>query len=185
MMSQNKTPACYLRGTFGGYFLSFLALGSLACAFLGGVEAPSDRIVMLTRLPTFTPTVPPTVGATATSSEPVTITETAPLPAPTTLSPANTPAPSEVTPVPPEATTAAPAPATTSALAIPDSESAGWMFTGVQVYPGLVDDGLLLYGDVINNTGTAQELDYIAGTFYDTQGKVIADEDTTVDSWPL
>ena len=45
--------------------------------------------------------------------------------------------------------------------------------------------GLLVYGEVANNTGSAQELAAIAGKFYDAQGNVIADENNTTDYWPV
>lgn len=42
-----------------------------------------------------------------------------------------------------------------------------------------------LYGNFINNTGTSQELFFITGTFYDAQGQVIADEESTYDYWSV
>jgi len=54
----------------------------------------------------------------------------------------------------------------------------------VRVYPDQYQDGLLLYGNLINNTGSTQELGSITGTFYDGQGQVIADEDKTYSYWP-
>ncbi len=46
------------------------------------------------------------------------------------------------------------------------------------------DKGLLLYGTLINNTETAQELEFVTGTFYDAQGQIIAGEANTDAYWP-
>jgi hypothetical protein len=42
----------------------------------------------------------------------------------------------------------------------------------------------VLYGNVVNNTGAAQELMTIVGTFFNDQGQVIADADRTYAYWP-
>jgi hypothetical protein len=52
----------------------------------------------------------------------------------------------------------------------------GWSFLGVRVYTDQYEGGLLLYGDLLNDTGSSQEVWYLTGTFYDAQGQVIADE---------
>jgi hypothetical protein len=67
----------------------------------------------------------------------------------------------------------------------PTVESPGWSFAGVRVYTDQYQDGLLLYGDLINNTGTSQELMRVTGTFYYAQGQVIADEESTYDYWTV
>ncbi len=59
-----------------------------------------------------------------------------------------------------------------------------WAFSGVRLYPDEYDDGLLLYGQVTNNTGAAQELFEITGTFFDAQGQVIAEPDSSYAYWP-
>ena len=41
-----------------------------------------------------------------------------------------------------------------------------------------------MYGEVMNNTGEAQELYFITGTFYDAQGQVLPDA-LTIDYWPI
>jgi hypothetical protein len=38
---------------------------------------------------------------------------------------------------------------------------------------------------MINNTEEPQELAYVTGDFYDEEGQVIADEDSTYDYWPV
>ena len=67
----------------------------------------------------------------------------------------------------------------------PAPQPAGWSFANVRVYTGEIEAGLLLYGNLINNTGSAQELFFITGTFYDAQGQAIADEESTYDYWPV
>ena len=54
----------------------------------------------------------------------------------------------------------------------------------MRVYTDQYEDGLLLYGDLINNTESPQALALITGTFYDDQGQVIANEDSIYDYWP-
>jgi hypothetical protein len=46
-------------------------------------------------------------------------------------------------------------------------------------------DSLLLFGDLINDTGVAQELLNIKGIFYDAQNQVIAAENDTDSYWPF
>lgn len=107
--------------------------------------------------PAFSPTALPGLPA-------ATATETAaPTPTPTAT---ETPLPTE-TPTP----TLTPTPQT-------------WTFNGVRTYPNPYGDGLLLHGSLLNNTGEAQELRSVAGTFYDDQGQVIAGPDSGDSYWP-
>jgi hypothetical protein len=71
--------------------------------------------------------------------------------------------------------TATPPPRATTVAVIPDIKSGEWAFTGVRLYTGQDEDGVLLYGDLVNNTGDTQKLDFISGIFYDAQGQIIAD----------
>jgi hypothetical protein len=64
----------------------------------------------------------------------------------------------------------------TAATASPIPETPGWSFVGVRVYTAQHDSGLLLYGDLINNSGSSQEVWYLTGIFYETQSQIIADE---------
>lgn len=72
-----------------------------------------------------------------------------------------------------------------SATATPILEAGGWAFIGVQSYPNPEEESVVLYGDVVNNTGSNQALVSITGTFYDGQGQVIADEENVFDYWPI
>ncbi len=84
-----------------------------------------------------------------------------------------TPAPSP-TPNP----TSAPTPTATP------TPNTGWSFVSVRIYPGQ-DNGLLLYGNLINQTSDPQQLEDVGGTFYDEQGQVIAGEESTYPNWPI
>jgi hypothetical protein len=53
------------------------------------------------------------------------------------------------------------------------------------MYHDQYEDGLLMYGDVFNQTGVAQEITLITGTFYDAQGQVIADEGSAYGYSPI
>jgi hypothetical protein len=61
----------------------------------------------------------------------------------------------------------------------------GWAFAGVRLYPDQEEETLLLYGNLINNTGFSQELEAISGDFYDAQNQVISDEDDIYAYWPV
>jgi hypothetical protein len=138
------------------------------------------------------PTSPPAPAAPAPASPTL-----APPPAstPTVASvPSETPgqAPAVVpAPVPADTPAASPTPPlATSALATaptvtPIPQTSGWSFSSVRLYADQEEDSLQLYGNFINNTGTSQELFYITGTFYDAQGQVIADEESTYDYWSV
>jgi hypothetical protein len=53
------------------------------------------------------------------------------------------------------------------------------------LYPNQDENSLLLYGNLVNNTGSPQELDSITGIFYNDQGQVIAGEDSISAYWPF
>ncbi len=196
-------------------------LVTAACGFIGiGFGSSSDRVVYLTRLPTFTRTplppfnlvafATPVPGAApveafadltqaqaplADGSQPASVTS-AEAPAPdgstgggldsgagetteTPVTASNSPS------APPAATPTSPAntPVRTPAAAGSSPSSAGWDFTATRTEQE--EDGLLLYGEMINQTGVSQELFLISGTFYDQQGQVIGGEDDTDDYSPL
>jgi hypothetical protein len=60
----------------------------------------------------------------------------------------------------------------------------GWVFSGVQVYPAEALGGVAFYGDLLNNTGSPQQLSDILATFFDAQGQVIPYE-RTIEQWPI
>jgi hypothetical protein len=67
----------------------------------------------------------------------------------------------------------------------PAVSSPGWSLAGVRINTDQFEEGLLLYGDLINSTEAPQALISITGTFYDDQGQVIADSESVLDYWPL
>jgi hypothetical protein len=65
----------------------------------------------------------------------------------------------------------------------PSPTPPAWLFTGVRTSPAPDGNGLFLYGDMVNNTGSSQTLQFISATFYDAQGQIISPADIT-DYWP-
>ncbi len=43
---------------------------------------------------------------------------------------------------------------------------------------------MILYGDMVNDTGASQEILYLTGSFTDDNGRTIDGEDYTYDYWP-
>lgn len=194
-------------------------LAALACSFSGATSSSAiERVVILTRLPTLTPTVMALsmpVAATPTSTSPLPTPSQPPLPTPT----AAAPVPVEVNPVPPTPMlsqsvapeepvaeplanpTASPSPLPTSTPTLnpavptktpiviptvtPIPETPGWSFANIRTYRDQYEGGLLLYGDMINDTGAAQEVAFITGAFYDAQGQIIANQESTNEYWPV
>ncbi len=149
----------------------------------------SNHIVITNRLPTLTPTTNPVSSTISLAPTDV------PTPPPSTIdviaSPIN-PAisPSSIPTVAPAQVPAgqplpAPAEIADNPTAISPLPAAGWSFANVKFYPDETTNSVLLYGDIINNTGTTQELSNVTGTFYDAQGQAIAGEDNIFVYWPV
>lgn len=95
-----------------------------------------------------------------------------------------TPGPAASTHIPIPSPTDSPTPAPQPSPTVPPAvEPPGWSLAGVRLY-NEQEKGLLLYGDLINSTGSPQALTLITGTFYDDQGRVIAAEERVYDYWP-
>jgi hypothetical protein len=60
-----------------------------------------------------------------------------------------------------------------------------WSFVGVNSTYDPEWDSVFVYGEVINNTGSSQELVYVTGIFYDDQGRVVADQYSNGDYYPI
>lgn len=88
--------------------------------------------------------------------------------------PTQTPVPTE-TPLP--APTDTPVPTSTPTVAPPTATPipVGWAFNGVWSFYDPAEEGLLLLGELVNNTGVTQGVTAISGVFYDAQGQIIAD----------
>jgi len=122
---------------------------------IGAIEPATTSVAnQISPTPTSAPSTPTHIA----TSTPTSLPSATPTPVPPT--PTSTPTPTE-TPLP-----------------------EGWVFSGVRPSPALNDGNLLLYGDIINNTGSPQTLAYITGIFYDAQGQVVADGNT-LDYWPI
>lgn len=67
----------------------------------------------------------------------------------------------------------------------PPAQTSGWSFMNVQVYPDEFLEGVVLYGEAINNTGSTQDLTIIRATLYDAQGQLVAGSDDVIDYWPI
>ncbi|MCG3211488.1 MAG: hypothetical protein FOGNACKC_05134 [Anaerolineae bacterium] len=93
-----------------------------------------------------------------------------------------TPRPTKI-PLPTRMATPAPA-INLEPTATPDFKTSGWSFASTRI-SGRSDGGLLLYGEVINDTGSTQELYYISGTFYNDGGQIIAGRSNTADFIPI
>lgn len=163
--------------------------GSLGCSLIGVTAlAGSPRapgLATRTPCPTFTPTVYRTPTPIADLAPPTPApTETAPpspTPAPTeTATPGPTAPPATGTPPLPAPSAGAPAATATAAAPL-----AGWSFAGVQATADPSRQMVVVYGDIVNNTGAAQQLVYVTGTFFDDQGRVVAGQDAPYDDWPV
>ena len=106
---------------------------------------------------------PPAVQSTVEPvAEAIPSTDT-PTPSPELLPPTDTPEPPTPTPLP-----------------------EGWVFNGVQITPKPDGSALLVHGNLLNNTSSAQKLSRVTGSFFDEQGQVIAGADSNLtDYWPI
>lgn len=120
-------------------------------------------------LPTFT------LEAVAVDSQPTTIVPIPTASATPTFTPAATNTPTATTTPTPQPTSTP----TPTATPIPD-----WAFHDIQLYLLPEKQQLLVHGNFTNNTGVAQEIINITGTFFDTQGQVIATTGSADAYWP-
>ncbi|MBN1219533.1 MAG: hypothetical protein JXM69_11435 [Anaerolineae bacterium] len=153
----------------------------------------SNHTVIRTRLPTLTPTVQANPAVTAMATAPANIGAT---PFLSSVDPAVAGNDASIPPLPLTSTPAAPVvsdqttdvaePAYPPSTAeVPVAEISNWSFTHVQSRPDQYGDGLLLYGEAVNNASVTQELISISGTFFDAQAQIIAGEESMVDYWPI
>lgn len=61
----------------------------------------------------------------------------------------------------------------------------GWSFTGIQAAYDQEEEGVIMHGDIINNTGTSQVISYLTGTLFDGQTQITASVDDAAVYWPL
>ena len=66
----------------------------------------------------------------------------------------------------------------------PAPSGSGWAFVGVDVsYQD--EEGAIIDGDIINNTGAPQEIVKLTGTIFDSQGQGVASVEDAAAYWPL
>jgi len=175
------------------FVLGVMFVLTLACNLVGSdPQTITRRTVIRTPLPTLTPTIvansgifpqePNTGDAVVTPTEGVAAASEAnptPMAATATLLP-------PVASTPEQANVDVPAgnPPTSEPTSAPAGVS-GWSFANVHAYPDPYGDGLLVYGDIVNGTGSVQQIVAVSGTFFDAQGQVVAGADNIVDYWPF
>lgn len=127
----------------------------------------------------------PTLAPTATAMlEAPAQPDTTSAPAPPDSLPSPTPdlAPTETlaapTPTPPPGPSPSPEPN-------PVPGGSGWTFIGIQAAYDPDEDGVIMHGDMINNTGSAQAIIYLTGVLVDGQTQVTASVDDAAVYWPL
>jgi hypothetical protein len=67
----------------------------------------------------------------------------------------------------------------------PTATAGGWSFASVQSAADPGQAGVLVYGEAVNNSGSAQQIVRLTGTFYDGQGQVLAGTGASYDYWPI
>lgn len=181
-----------------GWGIIMLMLSMLACTFIQAASGSTTTYMALrTALPTLTrtplPTLTPTVvqAGLATNTDPQAVAQ-APAAAgnaPGIAAAGSVPAatPEIANNAAPAANAAAPTPTATSRPVDPGASfsPADWSFASLRLGPNPAEGGLLLLGEMINNSDTAQELQFVNGLFYNDQGQLIADEESIYDYWPV
>jgi hypothetical protein len=142
------------------------------------VAAPTAVTLAPLPTPTFTPPATDTYNQEQALAPPVAVTT------PTDLAPASPPPTSPPAIAPTTASAPNPSFAPTPTVT-PIPETPGWAFAKIRTYNDEYEGGLILYGELVNDTGAPQEIAYITGAFYDPQGQIIADSDSTTEYWPL
>lgn len=180
--------------------LVLIALNGLLLVIRSG-EVP-NQISMLNQLPTLTPTVSgaaialadqntgpvtafsptPTITASPTSiqNQPIAAGPSPVLQSEQQVAP--TPSP---TATPPPTPTRAPTPTPVPPLVAPETKSGGWSFVGTWANFAPRRKLVVLYGEMINDSGVPQKLSLVTGTFYDEQGQIIAANKSTYPTWPV
>ncbi|MBI3241101.1 MAG: hypothetical protein HYZ49_02260 [Chloroflexi bacterium] len=166
----------------------------VAAAALPTIAPPTSTTLSSTGLaPSFTPSFSPAFTATLTfTSTPTytnfpsaTFTPTNAAPSPTFTPPNTSPAQDTVAPTftwtPSPTTELTATPSATFQRPTPRPTDAGLSFDNARLQSGA--DELLIFGNLVNNTGVARKILHITGTFYDAQGQVVADDSDLTDYW--
>ncbi len=111
---------------------------------------------------------------------------------PTPGAPASTPTPAPTNTPLPLAPTATPRPTESATENDSDDdddseseeENINWSFSGVRANTSQVQNGMLVYGNLINHSATAQKIELVNATFFDAQGNEIGEENYIQAHWP-
>lgn len=151
-----------------------------------GSALPQEPIVETTPLMPSVTSIAVAQGDTQPVTPPVSTVATL---TPTLLS--STPlAPSPTETVEPPSPTLPPAPSPTSEPVTPPNQDptpspGGWSFIGIQAAYDQEEEGVIMHGDIINNTGTPQVISYLTGTLFDDQAQITARVDDAAIYWPV
>lgn len=193
--------------------LTVLILATLNCAILivrSRTVPVQNYSVMVNRLPTLTPTT--NVASIAMAGQVTAATAAiTPTPMPTIIAAGVTPAQNRaavaspavqsIAQVPPTPTftpwptptsiptsvpLVEPAPATVAPTPTPAlmENSEKWSFAALRTDEIPARNMLMLYGEMINDSGTTQQVFSVAGTFYDSQGQIIPVDQSSNGVWP-
>jgi len=144
------------------------------------LKAVLPSLAALTNSTEATSLQPTDAPGAATPTSPVGTLTTGSTLTPGPAAPTHTPIPNPMdSPIP----TFQPSPTSPPPTVPPAIEPPGWSLASVRLSTDQ-EEGLVLYGDLINNTGSPQALALITGTFYNDQGQVVAGEDSVHDYWP-
>lgn len=66
----------------------------------------------------------------------------------------------------------------------PEEGSPNWSFTGVRSDTSQYQNGMLVYGNLVNHSATAQEIERVSATFFDAQGNQIGQGNHIQAYWP-
>lgn len=184
-----------------------MSLMTLACTLFEAASSTPKRIVMRNLLPTLTPT-PHAAAPLAQPEEMVVPISVTPIleelrlvntidepgeavtgsnliaPVATPVSDANDNSTNPAANVPPQ-TINSTSPALAANPSLVDQPTQALTFANVRTHSDPTGAGLLLYGDVINQSDTAQELNRVTGQFVDPQGQIIANPENISAYWPV
>ncbi len=65
------------------------------------------------------------------------------------------------------------------------TDSNGWSFVNVRIVTDPIEVSVILYGDMVNKTGSSQEIFYLTGIFSDSRGRTVSGSNYTYDYWPI
>jgi hypothetical protein len=179
--------------TFTPLAISAPQVLALAPADAGSAAAPAAAALdpaPALALPTATPTPWPTFTPAPVSAVGSDLTAPAsgapPAAAPTSTATSPPPPTAAATSPPLAPTPTSPPPPPPSPPAVDSSLAAepGWSFVGTRVETQPTRKLLLVFGELVNNTGASQQLSQVTASFYDAQGQLLVADKSTTGLWP-